>query len=301
VAAVTEVELSSRARALASAVEPFAGQVYFAPECHEGYAALGFSPSPFTTESGVQVPDGPAYFTSRGSALGQVPGEVVAAAFGVFDPRIVVPAVTHGWSITDATTIAAARTDGAIGQLARILGQEPDGADRAADLLEEAGEDLAPAGRSLFAGTLAQPVPDTALGRAWRMADRLREYRGDAHIAAWTAAGFDGCSISLMTERWWGLPLRSYSRTRGWTDDAFDTAAERLRADGHFDGDDLTEAGRAAREDLEAATDRQCRPIVESLGDELDELLGILAPWGADIRAAGGYLPSGPHDLARRP
>ncbi len=271
------------------------------PECHEGYAALGFSPSPFTTESGVQVPDGPAYFTSRGSALGQVPGEVVAAAFGVFDPRIVVPAVTHGWSITDATTIAAARTDGAIGQLARILGQEPDGADRAADLLEQAGEGLAPAGRSLFAGTLAQPVPDTALGRAWRMADRLREYRGDAHIAAWTAAGFDGCSISLMTERWWGLPLRSYSRTRGWTDDAFDAAAERLRADGHFDGDDLTEAGRAARERPRGG-DRPPVPADRGVARRRARRAPRdPAPWGADIRAAGGYLPSGPHDLARRP
>ena len=37
------------------------------------------------------MPDGIAYFTSRGSALGQVPGEVVAATFGVFNPDVVVP------------------------------------------------------------------------------------------------------------------------------------------------------------------------------------------------------------------
>ena len=75
------------------ALEPVAGQVYFSPECHAAYAELGFSPSPATTKAGVALPDGPAYFTSRGSLLGQVPGEVVAAAFGVFNPDAVVPSV----------------------------------------------------------------------------------------------------------------------------------------------------------------------------------------------------------------
>ena len=46
--------------------------------------------------------------SSRGSALGQVPGELVAAAFAVFNPAVVVPAVAHGWALTDAATIATA-------------------------------------------------------------------------------------------------------------------------------------------------------------------------------------------------
>jgi hypothetical protein len=28
----------------------------------------------------------------------------------------------------------------------------------------------------------------------------LREYRGDAHTAAWTSSGFDATEIGLMTE-----------------------------------------------------------------------------------------------------
>jgi hypothetical protein len=75
----------------------------------------------------VALPDGPAYFCSRGSVLGQVPGEVVSAAFGVFNPAVVVPAVAHGWTLTDAATIERARTDGAVGQLRRILGDKPEG------------------------------------------------------------------------------------------------------------------------------------------------------------------------------
>src|SRR6476469_8460279 len=104
------------ARQLAAAIEPMTGQVYFSPECHENYEALGFSASP-TEIGGVAMPDGVAYFCSRGSSMGQVPGEVVAAAFGVFNPAVVVPLVAHGWSITDAPTISQARTDGATVQL----------------------------------------------------------------------------------------------------------------------------------------------------------------------------------------
>ena len=103
------------ARALAAALEPVVGQVYFSPECHANYAALGFAASA-NTVNGVAMPDGPAYFTSRGSVMGQVPGEVVAAAFAVFNPAAVVPSVRHGWSLTDAATICQARDDGAIGQ-----------------------------------------------------------------------------------------------------------------------------------------------------------------------------------------
>src|SRR6185436_9729286 len=117
--------------------EPVIGQVYFSPECHSGYESLGFGPSPGEA-GGVALPDGPAYFTSRGSALGQVPGELVAAAFGVFNAEAVVPAVTYGWTLTDAPTIAEARLEGAVGQLERILGPKPDGIDRANELLARA-------------------------------------------------------------------------------------------------------------------------------------------------------------------
>ena len=83
----------------------------------------------------MAYPNGPAYFTSRGSALGQVPGEVVAAAFGVFNPEVVVPAVAYGWTLTDAPTIAEERLLGATEQLRRLLGDEPEGVGRATELL----------------------------------------------------------------------------------------------------------------------------------------------------------------------
>jgi len=126
----------------------------------------------------------------------------------------------------------------------------------------------------------------------------LREYRGDAHTAAWTSAGLDATEIGLMTELYWGLPLRSYVRTRAWSDAQLDAAEARLQQRGLVTAGALTEAGRAVREDIEVATDTQCQPIVDALGPGLEELIGLMAPWGQAIRAAGGYPPQGPHDLA---
>src|SRR3954468_13284827 len=124
----------SASRTLRDRIEPLIGQVYFSPEAPASSVQLGFNPSPATAE-GVALPDGPAYFTSRGSLLGQVAGEVVASAFAVFNPEIVVPCVQQGWALTDAATIGEARTRGAVAQLVRILGEKPDGIDRANELL----------------------------------------------------------------------------------------------------------------------------------------------------------------------
>ena len=37
-------------------------------------------------------------------------------------------------------------------------------------------------------------------------------------------------------------------------------------------------------------------PALDALGDDLDELIGLLPPWGAAIREVGGYV-GGPVDL----
>jgi len=290
-------ELSKKARRLGGALEPIAGSVYFSPECHSNYEKLGFGPSPGEF-GGVAGPERSAYFCSRGAPMGQVAGEVIAMAFGVFNPETVIPAVDEGWQKTDANTIRQARDDGAIGQLTRILGEKPDGVDRATELLTRAVAVCRPEGKALYSGLASLDLPGDPVGNMWRQADRLREYRGDAHIAAWTGACLDATEICLLTEPYWGLPLRTYSQTRGWTAEQFDAAEERLVARGLLKDGAFTDAGRAYREDVEVATDRMCKPLVDALGDDFDELLSIMLPWGAAIRDAKGYPPGGPHDLA---
>jgi hypothetical protein len=291
--------VSSTARRLGQHLEPVIGQVYFSPECHEGYAALGFNPSPGFTGK-TALPDGPAYFCSRGSVMGQVPGHVIAAAFAVFNPAAVVPSVTYGWSLTDASTICAARDHGAVAQLRRVLGDAPDSIERVGDLLERSVERLRPEGRPLFAGLRSLPVPSDPIGRVWRLGDMLREYRGDSHTAAWISEGVDATEIGLLSDLWFGLPMRSYSSTRAWSAADFDSAEERLRARGLIADGAFTTAGRSLRERIEHNTDAQMTASVNALGDDADELFELLAPWGAALRAAGAYLASGPSDLTKR-
>lgn len=295
---MNQSQLSAHARRVAAALEPVVGQVYFSLECHSNYVELGFGDSPGEF-NGVPAPNREAYFTSRGSLMGQVPGELVAAAFAVFNPIAVVPAVAYGWALTDAPTICAARDAGAIAQLHRIVGESPDRATRARDLLRTAVEPLRPEGRPLYAGALSQEIPATVMGEIFRLGDMMREYRGDSHTAAWISAGIDATEIGLISELYWGLPMRSYSRTRAWTDEDFDAATERLQSRGLVADGALTALGREVREKIETDTDQQMHASMSALGDAVSELCDILEPWGTQIRAQHGYPASGPHDLAK--
>jgi hypothetical protein len=291
--------LRRRARTLAATIEPIVGQVFFAPEAHKNYEQLGFAPSPGTFANNVAAPDGPAYFTSRGSLLGQVAPHVVAAAFGVFKPEIVAPAVAYGWTLTDAPTIFAARREGGVAQLERICGPADDAITRTAGALERAGDALAEPGRPLFAGLRSQwDDPRDPWTRLFHLGDMLRECRGDAHVAAWSSAGVDAIEIGLLTELYMGLPLRTYIRTRGWNDAELDAAQARLVERGWLTEDPatMTDAGRAAREEMERATDVALRPGVGAIGDDFDDVIATLAPRAAAIRDAGGYI-GGPVDL----
>lgn len=294
-------ETSRQARALAAALEPIAAGVIFAPEAHAEYESLGFGASPGQTADGVAFPDGPSYFASRASSMGQVPGEVVAATFGVFNPAVVKLAVDYAWTLTDAPTICAARLRGGVAQLERLLGLSPDGIERVNELARRATDPLRVEGKPLFAGLRSLPVPATEepIALLFHLTDLLREYRGDAHIAAWTDAGVDGLEIGLLTELWWGLPARSYQRSRQWSNEEMDAAEERLRDRGLFDAHGITAEGRRARESIEINTDRQMRPALDALGGDADELIDRLAPLGAAVRDGKGYL-RGPADLGGR-
>jgi hypothetical protein len=103
------VDFGERARRLRDALEPLAGGVYVAPEAYAAYVALGFD-GPVKGEDGAVRPEPKAYFTSRGACMGRVSGEVVAAAFGCFNPKVVVPPVEAGWQITTSDAVLQAMT-----------------------------------------------------------------------------------------------------------------------------------------------------------------------------------------------
>lgn len=279
------VDIHRTARTLRDLVEPVAAGVYFAPEALARYEKLGLSYLP-------------GYFCSRGGCLGKVPAEVITAAFGVFKPALVKRAVDEGWAKTDPEPVLEARQAGAVEQLARILGEPNDDVARATDVLRSLTDGLDVAGRMLFAGLSSLPWPDTRWGALWRAADNVREHRGDGHVAAWVAH-VDPVEINLMTELWWGLPLGSYVRTRGWDEDEVAAARERLEARGLVQEGAFTPEGEELRASIERETDEAEREVAERLGDRAGELFALLEPWSTAIVEAGGY-PVDPSTLTRK-
>ena len=55
-------DFQQRARRLRNAVEPVAAGVYFAPEAHTEYTALGFAGSPPVSPDGIARPEMKSYF-----------------------------------------------------------------------------------------------------------------------------------------------------------------------------------------------------------------------------------------------
>ena len=116
-------------------------------------------------------------------------------------------------------------------------GDDPDGLSWATEVLARKADAAPGEGRALFSGLLSLGFPDDPVGACWRAADLVREHRGDSHIAAWIDADLDACEIGILTDPWRGQPLKSWVRSRGWTEDELDGAIERLSSRGLLDGE----------------------------------------------------------------
>jgi hypothetical protein len=271
-------------------IEPIASSVYFSPEAHSNYEKLGLAGF------------GPGYFCSRAACMGQVPGEVVAATFAVFNPAIVQPAVAEGWEKTTAAAVLEAREDGQRTALTRMLGDLADEKKlmRATELMVHAADGAPLAGHPLFGGLRSLGLPGDPIADMWRAADVLREHRGDSHVVAWTAMHVSPVEITLLTELWWHQRMGGYVRTRGWSQEEIDAGIESLRHRGFVDGDPpaFTPTGEQLRAVIEEMTDGGETEVVAALGDDADELFELLAPWTDAILQAKGY-PRDPAAIGR--
>ena len=271
----TVVTSPTPARRLRDALEPVAMNDVWSPAVHARTSALGLD---FLL----------TYVASRGTALGEPLPGVVAAAFAWFEPGLVAALYEGALAGVSRDVVVAARDEGVAAGLREVLG--PDVAD-VADRLAAAVEHLDVAGRPLAAGLLARGRPADPHLRLWWACDVAREHRGDSHVAAALAAGFDAVQMNVLTELWVGMALQSYTATRGWPADAIAAAVASLRERGLLDGDVLSEAGRQARGQVEAATDRQGQQLVDLLGDDLEPLCTRLDAW-ADALVAAGHFPA---------
>ena len=267
------------ARRLRDALEPLAMHAVWAEPVNRRLAELGLDD--FFV----------AYVTGRAAPLGEVPGSVVAAAFGVFDPGAMEQIWATGRAAVELPELIAERDRAAAASLGAILRDDAstDEVTRVAEVLETAVAGVDGTARTLFAALRAQPRLADPYGRLWRAADLVREHRGDSHLAACVAAGLDPVRMGILSEVWVGYPVGEYSGTRAWSQEAHDAGAARLEADGLIAGGRITEAGRAFRDGIEAATDAAQRDLVEALGDDLDGVTAQLDAWSARCIAANAF------------
>jgi hypothetical protein len=134
----------------------------------------------------------------------------------------------------------------------------------------------------LAATNAALPRASRPLARLWQAATTLREHRGDGHVAALVAADLDGCE-ALVWRSSLDLSRDVLQPARGWTDEQWDAAAQRLVARGLLTPDGTaTPAASRLHDQIESATDAAAARPWRRLGvAATEELVGLLSPIAA--------------------
>jgi hypothetical protein len=219
------------------------------------------------------------YFAGRATPLGTRSPAVVTGVFQTFSPAFVARAIPAIYELITPEEALRIRLEGAAAGLRRILAGQEAGVGTAAGLLTEAIEQLDCSGRALAAGNAALPLPPDPSARLWHAATVLREHRGDGHFAAWTAVGIDGCEANVFRCAM-DLSRDVMQPIRGWTDEQWADAQARLASRGLLDEKGaVTEAGQAAYDAIEAATDHAAARPWDRLGAAATaELSSVLLP-----------------------
>jgi hypothetical protein len=269
------------ARRLRDACEPLAMHALWNRHTNERLAALGLD---FLT----------GYVWGRAASLGEPSPPVVAAVFAWFEPGLLAGLYETARTAVPRERLLAVRDAGTAASLAEVLaGDDPA---EVADLLADAVERADGTGRPLFSGLRGRGRPGDPYQRLWWACDLVREHRGDSHVAVANAAGLGPVEMNVLTECWIGMPLLSYTATRGWPEAAMSAAVDGLEARGWLRDGALTDAGRAARAGIEDRTDATEQPIAAALGGRLDEVVARLDGWSERCIAAGAF----PADILKR-
>lgn len=263
------VTRAAPARRLRDALEPLAMHAVWAGPVNAALAHLGL-------EEFFE-----AYVIGRAAPLGEVPGAVVAATFGVFEPGFLGRTWDAARSRAALPAVVATRDRATADSLRAVLGEAASEAEvtHVAEVLERAVDAVDGTGRALFAALRAQPRLADPYGRLWRAADLVREHRGDSHLGASIAAGLDPVRMGILSEVWVGYPVGEYSGTRAWPPEAHDAAVARLEADALIAQGTITDRGRAVRDAIEDATDLAQRDLLEAVGADLDDVVIPLDDW----------------------
>jgi hypothetical protein len=231
------------------------------------------------------------YFAGRAAPLGSsVPAGVVHALFYSFAPGEVARHIPKVWSTTTPEAAIAARQEGCVSTLRRILGDLVDAPNfpRAIELLTKAATSAPLAGRPLYAALRALPVPEEPLARLFHAASLLREHRGDGHVTALMAEGIGGLEAHVLLAIDEGIPATAFGRIHHLPavqlTELIDTMKDRGLVE---DEATFTPAGRQVKNRVEALTDELAVAPYEVLEHgEVEELIAALEPLAQKLNAA---------------
>lgn len=258
---------------------------YFAPELGGELAALGI-----THPRAVN-------FAVRAAALGPVGAGAVTATFYNYKHELVARHVPAVWAIASPEDVLAARVRAVDTALRRLLGEEVLASAEmaeAARLALRATEACSRSARPLYSAHADLPVPEEPHLAYFHATTLLREHRGDGHLGVLMSAGLDGLeAVVTHTATGKGMTPKWVFSTRGWTQEDWDAASERLRGRGLLEADgELTAQGVALRKEIESETDRLDRAPYEHLGAQGVARLTELGAGFAGAAVTAGAFPA---------
>lgn len=266
------------ARRLWHAIEPIHAVAYFDPEPVDALKAIGL-------RGGWMC-----YFGGRFAPLGAVgPGPGAAMAYG-FAPRMVARSLPDAWRYAPPEAIVRARVAAAGSALRRLLpAARRTEIDELRDLLAEAAAGCRYEARPLAAGWMEVDAGDDPFAAIWVSATVLREHRGDGHVLAAVGLGLRGIDATITHVATGAITRQLMQGNRGWTDDEWREAEQRLMGRGLLDRDlRLTRSGGPLRRQLEETTDRLASGPVERLGPTgVEHLIQLAAPLGRHLVDTG--------------
>jgi len=269
------------ARNLWQLFEPFHAVVYFAPEKRDIYARAGL-------KGGWM-----GYFASRAAAMGPVGPEVVTATFYNFHPAMVARAIPDAWRFSAVADVLEARLEIADLALRRLFGDEiaSDEFAEAADLGMKAARAQSYSGRPLFAAHAGLEPAGTPHLHLWQAATLLREHRGDGHVSALVSESVDGCEANVLMAAAGLVSAEEQKSFRGWSEQEWNDAGNRLRERGWLNSEGLTREGRSARARIERTTDELAMPVLHAFGKTGLERFSTIMSRMRDVLMARAEIP----------
>src|SRR5947209_8615278 len=214
----------------------------------------------------------------------------VVSAFAAFEPGLITTLYEEARRHTSRAELLAARDEATIASLQAILGNVD--VTNAVKVLRRGLSAVDGTGRALFSGLQSRPWPDSPIGQLWRACDLVREHRGDSHIAAYITAGLGPVAMNILTELYVGMPLGSYTATRGWSPEIIASTVEQLQKKELIAEGALTPTGLHLREEIEEHTDAMEQPLVEAIGNDFETLVAQLNAWSELCIKAGAFPPN---------